>query len=259
MNLHGHPGLVDRLAAEYTLGVLRGGSRRRFERIARHDPSIRLAIEAWRARLAALGELGPAATPPQAVWDAIEQRLALAGARREDAAADTAVRPAPREPAKAARPRWFDRLSFWRGWSVAATAVAALALVVGVRQLAPVPAPATQVAGEPHIAYVATLADKDARPMMLVMWDDRTSEMTVRRMSGAATPAGKSMQLWGLTKEGRPVSLGVLPANGMARMKVASVDAFPTLAVSVEPMGGSPNPDGPSGPVVMTGKLAPTA
>ena len=68
MDLHRYAGLVDQLAAEYTLGVLRGGSRRRFEQISQHDPVIRLAVETWRLRLTAMSELGPAVAPPPEIW-----------------------------------------------------------------------------------------------------------------------------------------------------------------------------------------------
>jgi anti-sigma-K factor RskA len=257
MDLHRYTGLVDQLAAEYTLGVLRGGSRRRFEAISQHDPAIRLAVETWRLRLTAMTELGPAVAPPPEIWLAIERRLNLVNARR-DAAVARPVPPAA--PLTRAKPNWFENLSFWRGWSIAATAIAAIALIVSVRQLptvAPVPAP--HVAQEPRIGYVATLADDKSNARMLVTWDDRTSEVTVRRLSGSSDPSDKSMQLWGLPKEGHPVSLGVLPVGGTARFKAASVNAYPVLAVSVEPIGGSPNPNGPTGPVVYTGKVIPAA
>ncbi|WP_438395724.1 anti-sigma factor [Caballeronia sp. DA-9] len=255
MDLHRYAGLVDQLAAEYTLGVLRGGSRRRFESISQHDPVIRLAVETWRLRLAAMTELGPAVAPPPEIWPAIERRLNLVNARRDAAAARPVARP---------KPNWFENLSFWRGWSIAATAIAAIALVVSVRELStttpvPAPTPVPQVAQEPRIGYVATLADEKSNARMLVTWDDRTSEVTVRRLSGSSDPSDKSMQLWGLPKQGHPVSLGVLPVGGTAKFKAASVSAYPVLAVSVEPVGGSPNPNGPTGPVVYTGKVIPAA
>jgi anti-sigma-K factor RskA len=265
MDLHRYAGLVDQLAAEYTLGVLRGGSRRRFETISQHDPAIRLAVETWRLRLTAMTELGAPVTPPPEIWPSIERRLNLVNARR-DAAAARPVPPAaaPARPVARPKPNWFENLSFWRGWSIAATAIAAIALVVSIRELstvAPVPAPvpAPQVAQEPRIGYVATLADDKSNARMLVTWDDRTSEVTVRRLSGSSDPSDKSMQLWGLPKQGHPVSLGVLPVGGTARFKAASVNAYPILAVSVEPVGGSPNPNGPTGPVVYTGKVIPAA
>ncbi|MDN7176920.1 anti-sigma factor [Caballeronia sp. SEWSISQ10-4 2] len=260
MDLHRHAGLVDQLAAEYTLGVLRGGSRRRFESISQRDPAIRLAVESWRLRLTAMSELGPAVAPPPDVWPAIERRLNLVNARR-----DAAAGPVPSAaPVTRSKPSWFENLSFWRGWSIAATAIAAIALVVSIRELstvAPVPAPvpAPQVAQEPRIGYVATLADDKSNARMLVTWDDLTSEVTVRRLSGSSDPSDKSMQLWGLPKEGHPVSLGVLPVGGTARFKAAFVNTYPVLAVSVEPVGGSPNPNGPTGPVVYTGKVIPAA
>src|SRR5471030_2672258 len=255
MDLHRYAGLVDQLAAEYTLGVLRGGSRRRFEAISQHDPAIRLAVETWRLRLEAMTELGAAVAPPPEIWPAIERRLNLVNARRDAAAARPVSRP---------KPSWFENLSFWRGWSIAATAISAIALAVSIRELStvapvPAPAPAPQVAQEPQIGYVATLADDKSNARMLVTWDDRTSEVTVRRLSGSSDPSDKSMQLWGLPKEGHPVSLGVLPVGGTARFKAASVNAYPILAVSVEPVGGSPNLNGPTGPVVYTGKVIPAA
>ncbi|WP_213762492.1 anti-sigma factor [Caballeronia sp. dw_19] len=257
MDLHRYPGLVDQLAAEYAVGVLRGGSRRRFEAISQHDPAIRLAVETWRLRLTAMNELGAAVAPPPEIWPAIERRLNLVNARRDATAGSV-------PPVSRPKPNWFENLSFWRGWSIAATAIAAIALVVSIRELstvAPVPAPvpAPQVAQEPRIGYVATLADQQSNARMLVTWDDRTSEVTVRRLSGSSDPSDKSMQLWGLPKQGHPVSLGVLPVGGTARFKAASVNAYPMLAVSVEPVGGSPNPNGPSGPVVYTGKVIPAA
>ena len=257
MDLHRYAGLVDQLAAEYTLGVLRGGSRRRFETISQRDPAIRLAVETWRLRLAAMTELGAAVAPPPEIWPAIERRLNLVNARHDAAA----TRPAPSTaPVTRPKPGWFENLSFWRGWSIAATAIAAIALVVSIRELSTVvPVPAPQVAQEARIGYVATLADDKSNARMLVTWDDRTSEVTVRRLSGSSDPSDKSMQLWGLPKEGHPVSLGVLPVGGTARFKAASVNAYPMLAVSVEPVGGSPNPNGPTGPVVYTGKVIPAA
>ena len=43
MNLIQHPELLQKLAASYALGTLRGGARRRFETLAREQPTVRAA------------------------------------------------------------------------------------------------------------------------------------------------------------------------------------------------------------------------
>ncbi|HLX02801.1 MAG TPA: anti-sigma factor [Trinickia sp.] len=263
MDWHRRPELVDRLAAEYALGVLRGAARRRFEQIARRDAAVRVAVEEWQARVRAMAELGPRVAPSPSVWEGIARRLELSAAR----AAVPQRQPATRKPS---RSRWFESLSFWRGWSVAATAIAVLALAVSLRPLVPQgPAPAAQVAEQPNgqgierVAYMAALNDtQTSKTMMVVMWDQKSAMMTVHRMGGDTGPAGnsgKSEQLWGMAQNGRPVSLGLIPPGGTIRMKVHGMGAYLKLAVSMEPQGGSPDPNGPTGPVMCVGKLMATA
>jgi anti-sigma-K factor RskA len=74
--------LVDRLAAEYVLGTLRGGARRHFERWLR-SPQVRAMVHEWEERLAGLepGDVHRVA-PPVEAWQAIEQRLELRGTGR---------------------------------------------------------------------------------------------------------------------------------------------------------------------------------
>jgi anti-sigma-K factor RskA len=283
VNLHRYPDLIDRLAGEYALGVLRGGARRRLERLAEHDAAVRAAIETWRARVASMTELAAPVEPPASAWTAIEHRLGLAheiDARAADAAAAIRARAAAggeRAAAarrSAARARWFDDLAFWRGWSIAATGAAfaaVVALAVTLRPFAPSGTPdargtlATQqaVATTPieRVAYVAALADKETnKTMAFVMWDDRNAMMSVHRMMGGdAAPAGKSEQLWGIMPDGRKISLGMLPPGKVVNMKMRNMNHYVQLAISVEPEGGSRDAHGPSGPVVCIGKLMATA
>ncbi len=68
------PDLLDRLAAEYVLGTLRGRARRRFNQLQRELPAARDAVAAWEARLNPLSSVVPATAPPGRVWDAIAAR-----------------------------------------------------------------------------------------------------------------------------------------------------------------------------------------
>ncbi|MBV8627056.1 MAG: anti-sigma factor [Paraburkholderia sp.] len=268
MNLHRYPELVDRLAAEFVIGTLRGGARRRLERYADHDPVIRRAVQEWEHRLAPMAELTPAATPPARVWEAIEEQLGFAARRQLEARAAEAARPTP--PVRETVPErrsWFESLSFWRGWAIGVTALAAIAFVLAVRGLVPLapnaPGPATTVAQQPEaeISHVAVLSNKETQAVMLISWDSAHGKVKLHRLTDAAPPAGHSMQLWGLPVNGHPVSLGVMPDHGDGTMPAGQQQPqqYPVLAVSIEPSGGSPDPNGPTGPVVFTGKLLPVS
>jgi len=68
--------LVDRLAAEYVLGTLRGGARRHFERWLR-SPQVRVMVHEWEGRLAGLEPPPQRVPPPPEAWRGIEERLEL--------------------------------------------------------------------------------------------------------------------------------------------------------------------------------------
>jgi anti-sigma-K factor RskA len=72
MNLGKHPELLDRLAAGYALGTLRGGARRRLEFYSRQSATVRTATLLWQERLAAFAELPAPIEPNPRVWQRIE-------------------------------------------------------------------------------------------------------------------------------------------------------------------------------------------
>ena len=260
MNLHRYPQLVDLLAAEYVLGTLRGGARRRFQRYADHDTTIRKAVDEWQRRISPMAELAEPRMPPAAVWEAIERRLGLTFAR--EAARPRTLVETPARPSRSL----FENLAFWRGWALGVTGVAAVAVVVAVRSLLPsatTPATAPSVAQQPEtaVSHVAVLNNKEAHPVMLVAWDEAHSTMTVHPLGKVELPAGRAMELWGLPASGHPVSLGMLPdsANGKVTAGQQKPESYAALAVSIEAPGGSPDHNAPSGPVVFTGKLLPVS
>ena len=260
MNLHQRPDLIDRLAAEYALGTLRGPARRRLDTLAASSDAVHQAVQGWQRRIDAMAELGQPVEPPGSVWLAIESRLGLASFTR------TAPQVPPTTPPRTSRAsapvrvpsRWWDNLGVWRGIAGVALAAAVVSIVVALRLIVPgVPAGAP---GESRIAYLSVLHDDQSRSMMLVTWDDAHNTVTLRRLSDTAVPSDRDLQLWGIPSGGAPVSLGVLPKKGAAVFKVAHrPQNYGVLAISVEPSGGSPNPNGPTGPVIFTGKLVPAS
>src|ERR1700687_4757617 len=100
---YGRADLSDRLAAEYVLGTLRGGARRRFESLLPAHPLLREAALAWQDRLMPLTAAIAPVQPSGEVWRRISDRIE--GHRNE---------------AKAAQGAW-QRLAFWRVLSACAS------------------------------------------------------------------------------------------------------------------------------------------
>jgi anti-sigma-K factor RskA len=71
-------------------------------------------------------------------------------------------------------------------------------------------------------------------------------------------PASRVFELWAIAKKpgSKPRALGVIPQNGNFQLAALPQDVGPgaTLAISVEPPGGSPT-GSPTGPVVFVGVL----
>jgi anti-sigma-K factor RskA len=243
MNIRDNQALRERLAAEYVLGTLRGGARRRFEGWLQRDAALRRVVDEWQGRLVPMAEFAAPAAPPPSVWSGIEQRLRLA--------------PAPQDTAQAG-PGWVawltglaDSLAFWRGLSLASGAAAAiLAVTVAMRLHTGPTAPVAAV------DQVATLLDDKAQAALVVTADSANRALAVRVLSDAPVADDKTLQLWAITKAGKPRSLGILPDNRRAALALtadAIGDDVALLAVSLEPKGGSPDPNGPTGPVLYKG------
>ena len=225
------PGRADALASAYVLGTLRGRARMRFERALRSDTVLADAVRRWEERLLPLAEALPPVAPPARVWSAI-----LARVRAEGGA------PRPRGSAWAS-------LALWRGLALTALA-AVLALAVGLLMTAPERREGT---------LVAVLAAQDAKPVAVASADRAGRSLTVKLIAPVELAANRTLQLWALPEGGNPRPLGLLPASGIVRLTLSSpaeqtLHDVPTLAVSLEPQGGSPT-GLPTGPVLFTGPV----
>lgn len=229
MNIRHNIVLRQKLSAEYVLGTLKGGARRRFEGWLHQDADLRNIVAQWQQRIAPMAEFAGAVTPPKRVWSGIERRLNL----------------------KKAAPRWQfwlnDNLAFWRSLGMVSSALAAMLLVL-VLVNKPVDAPS--------IAYVATLTDDKAQTGMVLTADSRHGALEARVVGVQNVPSDKSLHLWAVPKSGHPRSLGVLPDNSHGRFALtaqATGKDVMVLAVTLEPKGGSPDPNGPTGPILWKG------
>ena len=229
----------DLSAAEYALGTLDSAERAVIAARRQREPELEEAIRAWEERLSPLAEAVPPIEPPRDDFAEIEARI-RAPARPPAATGESvgALR---------------SRLARWRAAAIGATGLAAM-LAIGV-----VFREATRETTPRQ--FVAVLQKSAESPAFAVTVNLDSRELTVRPVS-ASPPSGKSYELWIIDpKLGAPRSLGVIDAADVTRAdKLAAFDPAvvkdATYAVTVEPIGGSP--DGkPSGAPVFVGKLIP--
>lgn len=232
-----NPELASRLASEYVLGTLRGPALVRFQRLLLTSPVLRAEVLRWEQRLGSWGTLiGDDAQLPEAVWERIRSRIGT----------EPAVTPV-------AMPR-----SSWR-WP-AALAAGLLAFVLAGRLL-PVQRTAPQQTPSTPVAVLKT-SEGEPRWVISVTRD----QLLLASIKGTpAFPADRSPELWALPRQGtRPQSLGVISLHdGQASIQLDArrrqlMANAAALAISLEPPGGS-RTGSPTGPVVLTSPLSPTA
>ena len=273
MNILNNLQLIEQLAASYALGTLRGGARRRFEALARNNAGVRAAAMIWQSRMSSVAELQAQSAPSPAVWTRIEN---LVNAEKQAAAMRDMRAKAQAEDRRATRASggWWASLGLWRGGAIAGALVAVVALSAGFNlsglngqlrgQVAKLSGEkqqlSAQLAATPEIQYVAVLSDDKSSASMLVTFDPKNKRLLIKRVGGFQAQADKSLELWALPATGGPKSLGVLGSEPVIRLTAAGSDVreVPTLAISLEPLGGAPAGGGPTGPVLLKGTLIET-
>jgi anti-sigma-K factor RskA len=256
MDIHRHPELLDRLAAAYAIGTLRGAARRRFEALARERAPIRAAALIWQSRVASLTELEQQAQPSPTVWTRIQNLVRIE--RSQAAMLAAAGKQKSNHTMLAA---WWRSLALWRGATGVGALAALLAVVSAVglqNQLGTqIDVLQAQLSMQPAIEYVAVLNDDKASASMLVTFDPKSKKLTLQRVGGYQEAKDKSLQLWALPSDGKPRSLGVLSQQSLLQLAAADSDVkqVPALAISLEPKGGVPSQTGPTGPVLFKGAL----
>jgi anti-sigma-K factor RskA len=217
------PEEISALAGEYVLGLLEPDEAREIEQALPANDALRGAVAFWENRLQPLSALAPAVDPPAGTWDRISAKVG-SGAQSLHL------------------PSWWNKPEPWR-WATAGFAAAAAAMLLVVAR------PITS----PH--YIAVLNAPGQQTASFVVMGGHKE--IVARAAGAAPPEGRAFELWAIYPNvSRPQALGVIPASGVLRVKDFPTEllADASLAVSVEPPGGSPTGQ-PTGPVVFIGKL----
>lgn len=228
---YGRADLADRLAAEYAAGTLRGPARRRFERLLPAHPVLREAALAWQERLMPLTAALTPVQPSGDVWRRISERIGG-------------------KPVEATSPGAWGRLAFWRGLSAFAS-VAAIGLAVLLANPSSVPPPVVVV-----LEATATGPAGTSAPAIVASISGDGASLVARPIVAVSVQADRSLELWAVPSGGAPRSLGLLPGgSGTVALRAKALAGADTLAVTLEPAGGSPTGK-PTGPIVYAGKFS---
>ncbi len=237
-----HRELQSRLAAEYVLGTLHGGARRRFEEYLRSHQALRETVAKWEAYLLPLADGIAPVAPPQRVWEKIAGQLGINESQ-------PLTRTSKQNAAKsAASGGLFHNFSFWRTLGLGASAYALALTAVLVMSDG-------WQAADPMLT--AVLEEQGIARM--VVEQPRSGMLMVKMVKPWKTAPSNSLQLWVMPKDGPARSIGIINQDGSTKIKMHDMDAMLTdglaFAVTKEPMGGSPTGK-PSGMILCKGVIA---
>ena len=231
-NSIGEPQGDDILAAEYVLGVLDRDARAEFERRMVNEPELERLVIDWQSKLSSFDEEFDEVAPPARVKREIDRQLFGGGAGSGQKSRG-----------------WLQSLAFWR--MTTAAAIAGLILALAAPQIWP-PARTSPL--------IATLEAQGSDVRFLAHFQEGSDRVGLRAIAGSADD-GKDFELWVIAGGAKPLSLGVIPKQGTIALRPPAalarvISDGATLAITIEPVGGSPTGD-PTGPVVAAGKLEP--
>lgn len=220
------------LAAEYVLGVLSAQERREVERRLAQEPALASEVAFWEERLGGLTDTVVPVEPSPATWGRIEGAIA-----------------APATSAAAAPAGIWQSLTFWRTFAIGSAAIAA-ACIAALAYIGTVPQ-----AGSP---LMATLGNASGQPNFVATVNGNGTSITVVP-AALLTNDPRAIELWIIQPGSRPRSLGLVQPGQPIKLTippdlVGRISPEATLAVSLEPPGGSPTGQ-PTGPVIASGKL----
>ena len=207
------PELLDALAGQYVLGTLKGLARKRFQRLLLSSSKAREAIFMWEQNLNNLASAITPQAPSDSVWENI-----LQGIESKPQPSKTVVQTKP---------------SLWQTWSFIATAAC---IVIAFLVLKP-----TEEASQ--YQQIALVQNQDKQSLWVIEVNE--DALTIKASNQLVAQRDKDYQLWMILKgQDLPVSLGILPKQGgkfLLKDKRFNADDISLLAVSLEPLGGSPN------------------
>ncbi len=224
--------------AEYVLGVLDADARAAVAREIETTGEAATAVALWQRRLMPLAESIEEVLPAPQVWRRIRDALQF----------DVPAR------VRSHKGLW-NNLPLWHWLGIGAGVVAAtLLVVVSLPHLAPRPAAVSA-------GYMASTIQQDNG---VTGWTATMDLQRARMVVVPATPAafaeGRAPELWLIPPGEKPIAVGMIARDKPTTLALdpallARLGPTAALAVSVEPIGGSPTGQ-PTGAVIAKGAIS---
>jgi anti-sigma-K factor RskA len=226
------------LAGEYVLGVLDADERARAQARIASEPAFARAVAWWENRLAPLAARVAPVEPPATIWPRIAHLIGATETPRRSA---------------------WNSVGLWRGAALGAFALAAASLVALIVTPRPAPTPAIAPAKPAAATEVAVISDPATQRPALVATLDRAADKLILTPVSIKLPTARDAELWIIPQGQKPISLGVIPSKTQTRVALpaglrGAAAYTATLAVSDEPLGGSPT-GAPTGQIRAAGKF----
>lgn len=223
--------------AEYVLGVLDADARAEVAHEVLVSGEAATAVALWQRRLMPLADTIGDVTPAPYVWARIHDALQL----------DAPARVTPRKGL-------WDNLQLWHWLGIGASALA-VALLVVVSLPRPTPTPAVVSAGY----MAATIQQDNGSTGWTATMDLQHARMVVVPATPVAFAQDRAPELWLIPAGGKPISVGMIARDKPTTLVLdpallAQLGPNAALAVSVEPIGGSPTGQ-PTGAVIAKGAI----
>ncbi|MEP6899020.1 MAG: anti-sigma factor [Rhodanobacter sp.] len=229
--------------AEYVLGVLDADTRAAVAHEVETIDEAAVAVALWQKRLMPLAETIEDVKPAAYVWARIHDALQF----------DAPVRSAPRKGL-------WDNLALWHWLGMGASAVAvALLVVMALPRQTTTPTPTVISAGY----MAATIQQDNGSTGWTATMDLQNARMVVVPATPVAFAQGREPELWLIPAGGKPISVGMIALDKATTIALdpatlAKLGPTAALAVSVEPIGGSPTGQ-PTGAVIGKGAIGAAA
>ncbi|OOG42263.1 anti-sigma factor domain-containing protein [Polaromonas sp. A23] len=235
------PELLEHLASSYVLGTLRGGARRRFERLQHNRADVRSLVTQWETRLGQLAVSVPAQQPSPQLWKAI----------------------AARTQPQAAAPAggwlgWLKPAGFGFGGLAAGVIAASMLFVTAPGLFMSSDQVAMRTGEKLPQSYVGLLTDAQGNGKLLVSSLRHGKTMTVKVIGPITPPTSGRLVLWAIPANDAVFAIGTVPTTGSAvsLLPDTSEKLLSKVSKLVVTLETDAKPVAPSGPVVFSGNCA---